>query len=232
MLFRLRQDDLNRRTGSVKRKIAILAISLLCLSIPMARLSGAERYFRVEQRSAVWWFVGPSGHLMLSAGVDNVSYRGDAIHGTALHPYFERISKLYPTRDAWARAELRRLRAWGFNTLGAWSTPFLWNRGMPYTVILDVAARSGANWLKGVPVDVYSARFEATAQRIAHRECAPRAYDPNLVGYFSDNELRWGPDWRGKQNMLAMYLGLPSTSPGRQRAINFLRKKYSGRIEL
>ncbi|MGH9448374.1 MAG: beta-agarase, partial [Terriglobia bacterium] len=80
--------------------------------------------------------------------------------------------------------------------------------------------------------DVYSARFEATAQRIAHRECAPRAYDPNLVGYFSDNELRWGPDWRGKQNMLAMYLGLPSTSPGRQRAINFLRKKYSGRIEL
>lgn len=204
-----------------------LSLSIISLSLTPAQLFGAGSYFRVEQRSGVWWFVNPSGQLAISAGVDNVSYRGDVIHGTTQHPYSENIQKLYPSQDAWAKTEIDRLRSWGFNNLGAWTTPFLWNYGMPYTVILDIAARSGGNWLKGIPSDVYSPQFEATARKIAEKECAPRAQDPNLLGYFSDNELRWGPDWRGKQNMLTMYLDLPSTAPGRQHAIAFLKKKYT-----
>ena len=215
----------------MKRKLAILIVLFVGLAMGSAQLRAAGKYFRVEQRAGVWWLVSPSGRLTLSAGVNNISYRGDVIHGTTRHPYFENISKIYPTKDAWAQAELGRLRLWGFNTIGSWSDPALWDRKMPYTVILNIAARSGANWLKGIPVDVYSPRFKATARKIAQAECAPRSHDPELIGYFSDNELRWGPDWRGKQNMLAMYLNLPSNSPGRQRAINFLKKKYSGRIQ-
>jgi hypothetical protein len=203
----------------------------LCLFLLPAQLFGGGSYFRVEQRSGAWWFVSPSGQLMISAGVDNVSYRGDLIHGTAVHPYSENIRKIYFSQDAWANAEIHRLRSWGFNNLGAWTAPFLWNYKMPYTVILDMAARSGGNWLKGIPVDVYSRQFESTAQRIAEKECGPRAQDPNLLGYFSDNELRWGPDWRGKQNMLTMYLNLPPAAPGRQHAIAFLKKKYSNNIQ-
>jgi hypothetical protein len=215
----------------MKWKLAIITLLLFCLSFGSAELRGAGGYFRVEQRSGVWWFITPSGQLALSVGVNHVSYQGDAIHGTTEHPYFENISKLYPNKDAWAQAELKRLRLWGFNTIGSWSDPVLWSHAMPYTVILNIAARSGANWLKGIPVDVYSPRFEATARKIAQDECAPRANDPDLMGYFSDNELRWGPDWRGKQNMLAMYLNLPSNAPGRQHAIDFLKKKYSGEIQ-
>ena len=216
----------------MNRKFAALALGAICLLFITPQLFGAEGYFRVEQKAGVWWFVTPSGQLTLSAGVDNVSYRGDEIHGTSVHPYLQNVSKLYPSKAAWAETELKRIRSWGFNTLGSWTDPFLWGRdGMPYTVILDIATRSGANWLKGIPVDVYSPRFEATARKIAQTECAPHAHDPDLVGYFSDNELRWGPDWRGKQNMLAMYLDLPSNSPGRQHAIEFLKKKYSGSIQ-
>ncbi len=208
----------------------ILAISLIGLCFSSGHLYGAGHSFRVEKRSGVWWLVNPSGGLTLSIGVDNVNYRGDVIHGTMIHPYFDRVSKLYPSEDAWARTELGRLRSWGFNTLGAWTVPFLWRYKMPYTVILDIAARSGASWVNGVPADVFSRRFETTARRIARRECAPRAGDPYLVGYFSDNELRWGPDWRGKQNMLTMYLNLPANSAGREHAIAFLRKEYGGSI--
>ncbi len=214
----------------MKLRLAIpaLSVAIFCLVAP---LLSAQGYFRVEERSGVWWFVNPSGRRTLSIGVDNVSYHGDVIHGTAIHPYFRAVSKLYPGFNAWATTELRRLGLWGFNTLGAWSDPALWRRGMPYTVILDIAARSGANWREGMPADFYSARFAKTAQKIAQRECAPRARDRELVGYFSDNELRWGPDWRGKQNMLAMYLNLPSRAPGRRRAIEFLKRKYSGNIQ-
>lgn len=215
----------------MKSKHLTLALCVICLFLTPTRLFGAAGYFRVEQRGGVWWFVSPSGQLAISSGVDNVSYRGDVIHETTIHPYFEHVSKLYPTENAWGKAEINRLRSWGFNNLGAWTDPSLWTYKMPYTVILDIAARSGANWLKGIPVDVYSPNFEATAQKIAEKECAPRVKDPYLLGYFSDNELRWGPDWRSKQNMLTMYLSLPSTAPGRQHAIEFLKKKYSDRIQ-
>lgn len=215
----------------MKKQLAILILALLCISAGPAQLHAAGGYFRVEQRSGVWWLVTPSGELTLSAGVNNISYRGDVIHGTTQHPYFENISKIYPSKDAWAQAELKRLSIWGFNTIGSWSDPVLWSHSMPYTVILNIATRSGANWLKGIPVDVYSPRFEATARKIAANECAPHASDPELGGYFSDNELRWGPDWRGKQNMLAMYLSLPPNAPGRLHAIDFLKKRYSGQIQ-
>jgi hypothetical protein len=216
---------------SMMPKMRIVFLYFVLLFLGSAPLSAAGNYFRVAEQSGVWWFVTPSGQRMLSIGVDNVSYRGDVIHGTTIHPYFDHVSKLYANKGAWAIAELTRLRSWRFNTIGAWSDPGMWDRGMPYTVILDIAARSGGNWLKGIPADYYSSRFEKTARRIAQSECALRAHDPDLLGYFSDNELRWGPDWRGKQNMLAMYLSLPARAPGRHHAIEFLKKKYSGSIQ-
>jgi agarase len=203
-----------------------LTLALVCPFLIPARLFAAPGYFRVEQRAGVWWFVDPSGQLVISAGVDNVSYHGDLIHGTTVHPYFDHISKLYPSEDAWAKAEIARLRSWSFNNLGAWTTPSLFTYKMPYSVILDIGTRSGADWLKGTPLDVFDPRFENTARAIAAKECAPRAKDPYLLGYFSDNELRWGPHWRDKQNMLSMYLNLPSTAQGRQHAIAFLKEKY------
>lgn len=215
----------------MKLKHKILALALVSLCVASARLYGAEGYFRVEQRSGVWWFVTPSGHLTLSIGVDHVSYKGDEIKGTTVYPYLDNVRKLYPTSEEWANTEINRLRSWGFNTLGAWTDPALWTHKMPYTIILNIAARSGANWWKGIPADVYSPRFESTARKIAEEECAPRAHDRYLLGYFSDNELRWGPDWRGKQNMLTMYLNLPRNSPGREHAIDFLKKKYSNHIQ-
>ncbi len=192
--------------------------------------AGAADYFRVEQRQGVWWFVNPVGEVVLSLGVDQIAYAPDKIRGTGPAPYFEAVKKLYPDRAAWERATLERLRNWGFDTIGAWSDPELWMRGVPYTVILNIAARAGADWQHGKPVDVFAPRFEEAARDIAHRMCAPRAGDSNLAGYFSDNELRWGPDWRGKETMLEMYLNFPADAPGRGAAQNFLRERYSNDI--
>jgi hypothetical protein len=215
----------------MKLKLLALSLGVVSLFLTQARLFGADGHYRVEQRAGVWWFVSPSGQLEIAAGVDHVSYEGDVIRGTRVHPYLDHVSRLYPTQSDWRKTEIDRLRSWGFNNLGAWTSPSLWTYRIPYTPILDIAANSGANWLKGIPVDVYSPQFEAVAHRIAEKECKPRAHDPYLLGYFSDNELRWGPDWRSKENMLTMYLNLPSRAPGRQRAIEFLKMKYSGRIQ-
>ena len=52
--------------------------------------------------------------------MDTVRYEGDRIRGTGAAPYLEAVKKKYADRNAWESETLRRLRSWGFNTLGAW----------------------------------------------------------------------------------------------------------------
>lgn len=207
----------------------LLSLHLLALPVLSARAAGSG-YFQVQQRDGVWWLISPAGQPMLSAGVDDASYLSDHILHTGRMPYHELVEKKYPSRDAWNRATIGRLRSWGFNTVGAWSDRELWDQGMPYTMILNIAEQSGADWEHGKAVDVYDPRFERMAQEIATKECAPRRQDRQLIGYFSDNELRWGPDWRGKETMLDLYLELPEGAAGREHAIEFLKQRYGGEI--
>ncbi len=213
---------------------AVLACAVLVMGAPSVLLDPPSPlptaipsgYFRVENRRGVWWLIDPRGAPTLSIGVDNVVHAGDRIRGTGPSPYLQAVEQIYPDRSAWDRRAVDRLRAWGFNTLGAWSDAELTDQHTPYTVILDFAARSGADWLHGTPVDVYDPRFEDTAREIASREATLRAHDPMLIGYFSDNELWWGSDWRRRGTMLASYLSLPVDAPGRKRAIEFLQMRY------
>jgi hypothetical protein len=95
--------------------------------------------------------------------------------------------------------------------------------GLAYAPMVDVAASAGRDvWLKGGVVDYFSAEFQQAADRAAQRICAPRAKDPWVLGYFTDNELRWGADWRGTSSLLEAYLKMPATAPGYQKASAFL----------
>jgi hypothetical protein len=207
---------------------SLLFTVLILFSAPLARAQ--QGFFRVEQRERVWWVIDPDGKPGLSIGIDHIAWEADKIRGTGPAPYREAVEKIYPDRNAWGLMALARMRLWGFNTIGAWSDADLWEHKVPYTVILDIASQAGADWQHGKPVDVYDPKFEKTAQEIGAKDCAPRANDRWLLGYFTDNELRWGRDWRGKESMLEMYLKLPAGAGGREKAIEFLRERYGGEI--
>ncbi len=219
---------------SFKNRFAIFLIAplatLTCLCTCPNSARAQQGFFQVEKRAGIWWLIGPDGTPSISMGVDTIRYQGDPIRSTGVAPYLEAVKRSYPDRDAWESSVLSRLTDWGFNTIGAWSDPELWKREFPYTVILNIAEHAGADWQHGHPVDVYAPQFEFSAQQIADKECRPRAQEKFLVGYFSDNELRWGPDWRGTETMLEMYLELPSDAAGSQHAVQFLRKRYEGDI--
>ncbi len=194
---------------------ASTAITFLPLFSAIVPSSFAQSgYFRVENRAGVWWLLDPNGSTTLSIGVDTIRYEGDRIQGTRAAPYLEAVKKLYPDRASWGQAVLARLRSWGFNTIGAWSDPELWDLEMPYTIILDIAERAGADWQHGRPADVFDPQFEDAARKIGQEQCAARAKSRFLVGYFSDNELRWGLDWRGKETMLTMLTCGTRGNPG------------------
>jgi hypothetical protein len=184
-------------------------------------------FFRVCERDGVWWLVTPQGSAFLSKGVNNVSFRADHAPKLGYSPYQRAVENKYGSQDAWAEAVVNRLRGWGFNTLGSWSSPSTFKRNMPYTVNLNLATRVGADWLKGAVGDFFSEDFAEKMEATCQQLCRPYSSDPWLLGYFTDNELRWGADWRGKLSLLEEYLRLPEAAAGRKAVLEFLKQRYT-----
>lgn len=172
---------------------------------PPSLVFRATGFFRTAAARGRWWLVTPEGRPFYANGIDHVTATPDDDRKTGRCPYCDAIAGGYPDLDAWTDATVERLRAWGFNTLGAWSDVDRFASRMPYTVLLDMA--SGDDW--------FSPAFAANAAAIAAGTVAPRRDDPNLLGWYLDSELRWGPDWRAQRALLDDYLALPPGSPGR-----------------
>lgn len=187
----------------------------------------ATGFFHAEQLDDRWWLVDPDGRVFLSLGVNAARFEGDNIRDTDRRPYRDACLAKYGSREAWTTAALALLRDANFNTLGSWCGAYTFERGMPYTLILNLGARSGANWLTGAFPDLWDPAFERTADEIAAEACAPRRDSKLLIGYFTDNELHWGPDWRAPTTLLEEYLMLPHDAPGHTRAVTFLRERYA-----
>ncbi len=173
-------------------------------------------FFHVEQVQGRWWLVSPEGNAFFSKGVCNVSYS----------PESDNSPPAPADPVAWAKNASRQLREWNFNTVGAWSARELQGTGIAYAPVLNMASAVQKDvWLKGVAVDYFGPEFREAADRIAKQQCVPRANDPWLIGYFTDNELRWGPDWRSKESLLESYLKMPPDSAGYRAAAALLKTR-------
>ncbi len=180
---------------------------------------GQTGYFHVEQLNGVWWLITPEGNVFLSKGVNNINYAGDHSPALGYSPYGRQVSQTYGSAPKWAAVAAQRLRSWGLNTVGAWSSPVMAEQQMPYTPVLNLAANAGANWLNGEVADVFSPEFALAVRQQAEKLCKPHVQDPFLLGYFTDNELRWAADWRSKKTLFQDFLSLPTQRPGKQAAL-------------
>ncbi len=179
------------------------------LSPPSFEGSG---FFRVAEAQGRWWLVTPEGEAFYSVGVNHVSPRGYDDKANGGNPYAEAVAELYVDHDEWARVAVERLRSWGFNTIGAWSDNDRLGPQMPYTAILGFSSAS----YKGPDMpDYWDPAFEEGAAAEAAKHVAPRRDDPLLIGWFTDNELRWGRDPLNSKTMLEIYLDMPHDAPGR-----------------
>lgn len=186
----------------------------------------ATGFFHTERIAGVWWLITPDGNAFFSKGVNHISYAGDRSPALGYSPYGRAVETKFGSATKWAEETAGRLRGWGFNTAGAWSSREMFEQKLPYTLILNLAANAGANWQRGEVADVFAPRFEQAAREQAQKFCAPRAKDSFLLGYFSDNELRWGADWRSKQSLFEACLGRPAEAPGKQAVVRLLRARY------
>lgn len=198
--------------------IRMSAALLICLAAAVACDAGARTgFYRVEQKNGIWWFVAPDGRPFFSNGVNVVAtgaarekYRED-------HPEYAAF-RHYPDTAGWADAALSRLRAWNFNTIGGWSSDELRKRSaMPYTVVLHIGGAKYVPWGDLFGEDVAQAFDEAARQKIGSLKD-----DPQLLGYFTDNELGWWDD-----TIFFHFLNQPADNATRRLLIQLLRRHYA-----
>jgi hypothetical protein len=196
-----------------------------------------NQFFHVANVNGRWWLISPDGQRFISKGVTTVQIAQDTIHGSTTSPYLETNKAKYGNPLAWRKAAAERLIGWGFNTLGAWSDDAVsqytvGNRRLACDPIIDLGAtfvgqkQQGEAWLHGIFPDVFDPDFETLAHQRARELCTPRADDRWLLGWFTDNELRWGPDWRGPDELLTLFLALPPSVPGKRAAVDLMRERY------
>ena len=164
----------------------------------------ATGYFTTVHEHGRWYFVTPTGQLFFSTGVDHVASALDIDQTTGRCPYCETIQSQYPSTAAWETATVAQLRSWGFNSLGPFSDVGEFGSLMPYSVQLSMA--SGTDW--------FASSFVTNADQVAATQVAPLANDPDLIGWYTDSELTWGPDIQNTNTELQDYLALPAGSPG------------------
>lgn len=124
----------------------------------------------------------------------------------------------------------RRLRSWGFNTMGNWSFPENYrNKKFPYAIHLVpqqplVLSGDTGHWVDFV--DVFSSEFEKGLERRLNGELASTLKDPFCIGYFVGNELSWGHEWKLANSVLCS----KPTQPAKLAFAAFLKEKY-GSVE-
>lgn len=200
-----------------------------------AQTYAATGFFRVQNDGGRWWFIDPKGRRFISKGVTTVQYAQDNIQRTDRSPYRETNDAKYGSVANWRKAVAPRLMGWGINTLGAWADAELATidvngQYLAYAPNLNLGALFLGTprevWLRGEFPNVFDPRFEAFARQKAQDECAPRKDDPRILGWFTDNELRWAADWRDKDELLSVFLELPANAAGKRAAVDWLRNRY------
>ncbi|MEW6358772.1 MAG: beta-galactosidase [Planctomycetota bacterium] len=215
----------------------------------------ATGFFRAEKVDGKWWLVTPSGHLFWSVGLDCVRCndgstptRGREYMFTWLPQANEAAHEIFHGKDRyfsfyqmnvirkygadllppWLDVTFKRMRTWGFNTVGNWSADEVFRaRKVPYTVPIHYG---------GVPafhngwreiVDVFDDKFSPAVEAAIARGTSQWRDDPWCIGYFVDNELSWG-GWEDTEGYILPrnVLAAPGALAAKREFVSHLKQKY------
>ena len=191
----------------VTRHSSLVTLPVLLASAAFAADASNTGFYRVSRdASGAWRLIDPAGEPTVWLGVDHVKFDGFRCEadGNRKH-YRETNERQFGSREAWAADTAERLRSWGFNGLGAACDNALFKgSGLGRCVFLAIGDSATAekadeeHWLSdnlhtpgtAFP-NVFNPDFAEHCDRAAEKACAPNRDDPEVLGYFIDNELAW-----------------------------------------
>jgi hypothetical protein len=195
----------------------------------LGKRSTATGYYHVEKLGDRWWAVDPDGYLYFNVALNSISMGGSERNKQA-------VKVKFGTSEKWIDRTIAMLQENGFNCAGSWSDykaiieankrsakPFA------YTINLNFMSGYGRErggtfqqpGHTGYPNDaifVFDPGWEAFCDRHAKQVDAYKD-DPNLFGYFSDNEMPF------KLKAIDNFLALPENDPGNLAARKWLKEQ-------
>ena len=198
-------------------------------------------FFHVEKQGDTWWAIDPLGRGFTPLGVDHASYRVHGCEKLGYAPYERKNKAKYKNTAQWADETFGRLRAWGFNLLGANCDAELTHRGMAHTAFLafgqmmsDGDGDASIIPNGGVPgsafPNVFHPGFERFCRYSARRACESHRGDPWLFGYFLDNELAWWGTSDIHAGLFDSVMKNPAGHSAKRALRDFLAKRYDNDI--
>lgn len=124
-----------------------------------------------------------------------------------------------------AEVSHHRLRSWGMNTVGNWSSEGIYLlRRTPYVATIHFGGKllEGSEGYWGKFRDVFDPSFKRELQDRLAKEKGKSADDPWCLGYFVDNELSWGDE----VSLAAAALTSPPEQAAKQVLVQDLKAKY------
>jgi len=198
---------------------------------------GATGFFRTLKIDNRWWVIDPEGFQGIQMVVNGVRKGTSELTNAA-------FNKLFKSDDDWMFKTFGMLNSLAFNGIGSWSHTeavqacnAVYVKKFSYTMILNFMSsygrkRGGTYQLPGnigYPnqcIFVFDPEFESFCKNQA-TEISKFKNDPNLIGYFSDNELPFS------MTNLEGYLTLPNPDdPGRRFAEKWLSDKGISKAEI
>ena len=207
----------------------LLLLFLFLLTIFASKQAFSEPFFTVEWLQGKAWFQSPEGKPFISMGVDAIA---DQSYRAPNDNYYNPVQNQFAgNKEAWMTQVLKRLKQWHFNTLGCWADEDLEKKKFPYVYQLYIAR--GNPW-ETVLYSVFTDDFEKRVKENAQKALAYKD-DPNLIGYFLDNELPWWGDYgwneANQKTLLERYAAIPLDSPDKEALKNFFQSRYANDID-
>jgi len=150
---------------------------------PSGKAEFKDKKWSTTEINGVKWLTDPEGKPFYSKGVNIVAPGRESEKSRAGEAYC--WANFYPSIEQWRTKVGAQIREWGFNTLGGWSdsSPGL---DLPLTVDLELGRHSRFHWF-----DPFDPQMEQRTMEMARELTAPYRNLPQLIGYFSDNEVGW-----------------------------------------
>lgn len=216
----------------------------------------ATGYFHVARAGGRWVFVTPEGNAFFQLGVCTLNIIDDytvvkgregvyewlpAAEGefaTAWRPSTSGVMSFYIANwirkygrpfslEEWTGQAVERVRAWGFNSGGAFSTftETMRKENFPHVSSLPVRSEDKIKNLPGkigaaTIMDPFAPENVAALDKAFAKNVAPRANDPLLIGYFVSNEQHF-------EHLPKLLPGYKASKvPAKARLVEWLREKY------
>jgi hypothetical protein len=177
----------------------------------------ATGHFRTEKMNGKWWIVDPDGFLFWSVGINSACKLNVPTPVNGREYFFQdlpdkndtkfgkfyikneydfglaNMQRKYGTSNPIKYAEygLKRMRSWGFNTLGGWGyeevSDFTVEKRIPYTVSIWTLTPL----LTDKFPDVFDPNWRKNVSSFIKSKAEMVKNDPFFIGYFVDNEMHW-----------------------------------------